>query len=420
MLIKLLQDYGDHKSGTEWDTETNEDAQRLIDDGVAEKVESKDTAPEINEDSIAEKVAEKVKAEIKASVKIPAQAKDDKSPWPTLGHFARSVMTGVRDQKLMGYCAGIDKASGMSIAINADGGFLIPPEYSTALLSAMAAAGVIAPKCINFPINNNIALPFVNNTSQATSWTGGCTVYKMGEGVDKTGSKPSIAKAELKLNKMAVLVYATDELLQDSAVALETFLTTMASTEFALTKDEDIINGSGAGEALGVMNAPCLISIPKESGQVATTLVYENALKMWSRLSNMSRSKAIWLINQDCMEQVATWVVNVGTGGAPVIVVNATTQIPQTIFGAPIVWSPHCQTIGTTGDIILGDFSQYITATKAGKEMDVATSIHLKFVEDETAFRFVIRFDGQPWWASAITPKHGTNTVSPFLAVATR
>jgi len=419
MIVKLIKEYGDYTVGNKYEVD-DADAQTLIDDAIAEKVEP-EAKKEIDLTELSKEIAATVTEQLKVERKIPAQPKDSdadrKGPWNTFGQFAKSVMGGMADQKLSAYC----KVSGMSEVVNADGGFLIPPEFSMALLAAISEAGVLAPKCRNFPVNNNLTLPFVNRTTMATSWTGGVTIYKPCEGVAKTSSKPPLAQAELKLYKMAALIYATDELLSDSPIALETFLTTLCSTEFALTKDEDIINGSGAGEALGVMNAPCLVSVTKETNQVAQTIVFDNVAKMWSRMYSPSRRNAVWLINQDCMTQIAKMSITVGTGGAPVMVVNAATDIPQSIFGAPIIWSPHCQTLGTTGDIILGDFNQYVTITKAGMgEMETATSIHIKFVEDETAFRFVLRFDGQPWWSSAVTPKHGTNTVSPFVALATR
>jgi len=422
MIIRFLKDYGDVKADTIRSTRTDEDAKTLIDGGIAEKYVSTED-PEVLAAEIEQRLKDEVVAQVKEQLAanrpdppIAAEPKGNKLPWGGLGDFAKSVMVGKADQKLWSYC----KSTGMNIAINADGGFLIPQEFSTALLTAMSESGSLAPRCMNFAVNNNLTLPIVNITTQATSWTGGMTIYKPGEGVAKTASVPQLAKPELHLHKMTGVVYATDELLSDSPVALETFLTTMAGTEFALTKDEDIVNGSGAGEALGIMNSPCLISVTKETGQAGTTIVYENVLKMWKRLYNPSRGKAVWLINQDCMDQIATMAVNVGTGGAPVFVVNATTAIPERIFGAPIIWSPHCQTLGTSGDIILGDLSQYVTISKAGEEMKTATSIHLKFLENETAFRFEIRFDGQPWWTSARTPKHGSSTVSPFVALAVR
>lgn len=421
--LVLLEAYSGFKVGDEVDVK-DEDVEGLIADGIAKaKVEVAQHAEETEEDvvdsdTIAKQVYETIKEELKteSKLRIPAQPKDDKSPWNSFGDFAKAIVIGKSDEKLMNYC----KSTGMNIAINADGGFLIPAEFSTAILTAMAKAGELAPKCQNFPSNNNLALPFVNITTQATSWTGGVIIYKPGEGIEKTASLPQFAKAELHLHKMTALIHTTDELLQDSPMALETFLTTMVSTEMALTKDEDIVNGSGAGEAQGIMNAPCLVSVAKETGQTAATIVTDNVLKMASRMYAPSYRNAVWLIAQDAMPQIGVLAITVGTGGAPVFIADIKNPLGSSLLGRPIIWSPHCQTIGTTGDIILADLGQYITITKAGIGMETAGSIHVRFVYDEQSFRFVVRFDGQPWWASARTPKHGSNTVSPFVALAAR
>jgi HK97 family phage major capsid protein len=175
------------------------------------------------------------------------------------------------------------------------------------------------------------------------------------------------------------------------------------------------------------MRAPCLVNQAKEATQAvgSASIVTENIVNMWSRLSPKSMTRAIWLANPDTFPQLSTLTVNVGTGGMPVGLLQYNTSgiagAPSvSILGRPLFFSPHCQTLGTSGDIILGDFSQYVTISKAGRDIETATSIHVKFIYDETAFRFVKRFDGEPWWASAVTPKHGTNTFSPFVSLATR
>lgn len=59
-----------------------------------------------------------------------------------------------------------------------------------------------------------------------------------------------------------------------------------------------------------------------------------------------------------------------------------------------------------------------MTVSKGG--IDYASSMHLKFDYNQTAFRFVTYFDGQPKLKSAITPYKGNKTVSPFVALASR
>jgi hypothetical protein len=47
-------------------------------------------------------------------------------------------------------------------------------------------------------------------------------------------------------------------------------------------------------------------------------------------------------------------------------------------------------------------------------------SIHVQFLYDESIFRFVLRLDGQPERASALTPYKGSDTLSHFVALQTR
>ncbi len=79
----------------------------------------------------------------------------------------------------------------------------------------------------------------------------------------------------------------------------------------------------------------------------------------------------------------------------------------------------QCQTLGTAGDIILADMSQYVLVDKGGPEF--AWSIHVRFIYDESAFRMVYRVDSQPWWNAALTPYKGSgNTQTPFVTIESR
>jgi HK97 family phage major capsid protein len=50
--------------------------------------------------------------------------------------------------------------------------------------------------------------------------------------------------------------------------------------EIAFRLDDAIINGTGAGQPLGVINAASTVTVSKESGQAADTVVFENCLKI--------------------------------------------------------------------------------------------------------------------------------------------
>ena len=117
---------------------------------------------------------------------------------------------------------------------------------------------------------------------------------------------------------------------------------------------------------------------------------------MWSRLYGPCRDKAVWLINQDVEPQLFTMTIGVGTGGiATYMPPGGLSGKPfATLLGRPVLPVEWCPTLGTVGDIVLADLSQYVTISKGG--VDSAQSMHLRFDFDEQAFRFIFRVDGQP------------------------
>jgi HK97 family phage major capsid protein len=110
----------------------------------------------------------------------------------------------------------------------------------------------------------------------------------------------------------------------------------------------------------------------------------------------------------------------VGTGGSPIYMPpGGLSASPYgTLFGRPMLPIEQASTVGTVGDILLLDPTQYIMGDKGG--MQSASSVHVRFIYDESVYRFTLRTDGQPLWNSALTPAKGSNTLSPFVALATR
>jgi HK97 family phage major capsid protein len=316
-----------------------------------------------------------------------------------------------------------DAASGLSESVASDGGFLVQQEFVADLLRRTYETGQVASRCKRIPIGvgkNGLKINAVDETSRATgSRFGGIRGYWEGEADEKTKSKPKFRIMELSLRKLIGLCYSTDELLED-AVALEGIIREGFGAEFGFLLDEACVHGTGVNQPLGIMASPCLVTVNKETGQLAKTVVYENICNMWARLWSRSMLNAVWFINQDVMPQLFTMGITIGVGGSPVFLPpgGASGSPYASLFGRPVVPIEHCQTLGTVGDIILADYGEYLLIDKG--PMQAATSIHVRFVYDETAFRFVYRVDGQPIWNAALTPARGSNTLSPFVVLQAR
>lgn len=315
------------------------------------------------------------------------------------------------------------KATGASEGIATDGGYLVQQDFSSELFKIAHDESLLAGLVRTTPMSdpsNRLLMNAVAETSRVTgSRWGGLQAYWLNEGGTKTASKPTFRQIEWNLRKLTGLFYATDELLRDAralaAVAKEGF-----GEEFGWMLDDAIYNGTGGNKPLGFMNSGAVVSVAKESGQAAATVLFQNIVKMWVRLPVRSRKSAVWLINQDVEAALPFMVLSVGTGGVPVYLPasGAASDGLATLMGRPVIPVEQAATLGTTGDIVLFDPQAYMLVTKDG--IQEAESMHVAFVTDETVFRFVMRVDGQPLWNSALTPANGSNTMSPYVTLATR
>ena len=366
---------------------------------------------------------EEVKDTKPTTTPLYAEPKDhNKKIWKSPGEFLVAVKNasapgGSIDNRLL------QKASGMSEAVPSDGGFLVDVDFSTTLLTKTYEASAVASRAFKIPISADkygVKINGIDESSRANgSRYGGVQMYWENEAGTVTATKPKFRQIELTLKKLMGICYATDELMSD-AMALETIITKAFSDEFSFKIDDACINGTGSGQPLGIINAPCLVSVTKETGQAADTLVWENIVKMWSRMWARSRQNSVWLINQDVEPQLYSMSLAVGTGGQPVYMPagGASASPYSTLFGRPVIPIEQCATLGDKGDIILADMSQYAMIDKGG--LAAAQSIHVKFLYDENVYRFIYRTDGQPMWNVALTPYKGSNSLSPFVTLNER
>jgi len=309
-------------------------------------------------------------------------------------------------------------AMGLNETTPSDGGFLVQQDFVTELLKRTYETGILASKVKKIPISTNangLKINAVDEESRANgSRWGGVQTYWEGEADELTASKPKFRQMELSLKKLTGLCYATDELLQDAA-ALEAVIRQAFAEEFGFKIDDAILSGTGEGEPLGILNSGAAVTVAAEKDQTDIITV-ENLIKMWNRLWSRSRGNAVWYINQELEPYLYTLKV----GDKPVYIpAGGLSEKPYgTLFGRPVVPIEQCSAAGEVGDIILADVGQYLLIDKGG--VKAASSIHVRFLYDESVFRFIYRVDGKPIWNKPLAPYKGSASVSPFVTLAKR
>jgi HK97 family phage major capsid protein len=349
-------------------------------------------------------------------IKVVKDAGDQ--PFSSLGEQLMAVKTA-EVSRGRNMDARLKAPTGLSEGVPADGGFLVQTDFATALLEKTFASSDLLSRVFKMPISansNSIKIPAVSDASRADgSRFGGIRAYWMNEAGSKTASAPSFKQVALELKKLVGYTTCTDELLED-APALESWIMQAFAKEFDFKLADAIVNGDGAGKPLGILNSPCLVTVTAETGQGASTIVAENIIKMWA---SRFGTNYVWLINQNIEPQLYTMALAVGSGGVSVYMpAGGLSGAPYgTLFGKPVIPCEQAATLGTAGDIILADLSQYVMISKGN--MQSASSIHVNFQTDQTAFRFVYRCDGQPMWDAYLTPYKGsTSYQSPFICLS--
>lgn len=347
--------------------------------------------------------------------------------WKSAGDFYRDLIathgTGAFRERLAKASQGLFKSvQGMNEGVGADGGFAVLPEMSPNIMDRVQANSLFA-ETDNYPVAGN-HMTFLRNaeTSRADgSRHGGLQAYWVGEGAAGTKSQPQLAELSLKLNKLMVVIYLTQELIDDQGVALEQYVNRKVAEEFNFKVGDAILNGTGAGMPRGILTAPATVEVAKESGQSAGTILAENLWKMWSRLHPPSVPGAKWYVNQDTFPKLLALNTAVGTGGQLLFTPpGGISEAPYgTILGLPIQVTEFNPSVGTTGDILLANLRQgYVTISKG--TVAQAQSAHVEFLSDQLALRFTLRVDGQPWESAPLTPYKGSATHSHFVRLETR
>jgi HK97 family phage major capsid protein len=340
--------------------------------------------------------------------------------WKSWGEFLKETHNWARGLKRDTRLQGLDEDTGRPLSykdmvesVGASGGFLVPAEFRAELYGVMAEASFVRPRASVIPMTRrSIRIPVLDQTDTTSGtpcWFGGMQFYWAEEATEKTETDPSFRLVELVAHKLIGYTRASDELLDDSAISLESFLA--GPRGFAggavWMEEYSFLNGTGAGQPLGVLNAGCTLTVPRTAdGEVQ----YEDLTEML--MNFLPTAQGVWVISQSAMNEIIT--IN-GPAGNPSYVwhANAANGIPGTLLGFPVIWTEKLPVLGQPGDVLLADWSYYLLGDRQATTVESTQFDRWRY--DETSWRMVHRVDGQPWLSAPLTYQDGATQVSPFV-----
>jgi len=303
-----------------------------------------------------------------------------------------------------------EQKADMQEGIGASGGFLVPDEYIPQLQMLEPEPSIVRQRASIIPMRRRaVRIPVLDQTGGASgtpAWMGGLLGKWTEEGGTKTETEPLFKQVELVAHKLVLYTEATDELLDDSAIPLEAFLGNMYRTAIDWYEERSFLQGTGAGQPLGVINAGATITVARQAQHVF------GLVDLINMLENFMGSDPVWMITRQGLSNLMQ--LN-GPAANPsyVFMPSARDGMPGYLFGYPVIFSEHSMGIGTAGDVLLADWSKYLIGDRQAVTID--SSKHYKFQNDITSWRAVHRVGGQPWLSAPITLADGTAQISPFV-----
>jgi HK97 family phage major capsid protein len=353
--------------------------------------------------------------EIKTAMNVQVTEAAEDRPFKSLAEN----MLAVRAATVKGYEADnlfprlrFLKATGASEGVPQDGGLLLDPTLASEILKPIHEEGPFSQDIKWLPVGANSNYGWINGVDETSRVTGsrwgGIRGYRLAEAATKTASKPTFRRIQWELKKYAAVVVSTDELLADASQFSE--IARMGVTEeLKFMLNEDIFDGAGLAGPQGIQNSGAMITVTRTD---ANKILGQDISNMWTRLDLRGRARSKWYISNDASAQLD----NLFAVGSTAVLYPYAGYRPdgvRTLYGRPIVVTEFNESLGTAGDIILADMSQYLGWEKGGIEQ--STSIHVYYLSDETAFRFVYRCDGKSSVNTALTPLKGSTTTSPYV-----
>ncbi len=326
---------------------------------------------------------------------------------------ARKFYGGIPDGRILD----LQKAA-MIEGTDSTGGFLVPAQFAAEIYAAAMEQSIVRPRAVVLPMETDrLEVPVLVDGSRATNIFGGVGITIVGEGGDlyATTVKPALGSIGLTARKIVASCFVSNELAAD-AQAFGPFMTQAFGEAVRFLEDDLFFHGTGSGQPLGIMNSAALVSVTRAA---VSRIDVADLGAMGARLAPGCWQNAAWFINQSVISE---WV-NLTAESDNVVTSGVVDLSAMTCLGRPIIISEHCAAMGTTGDVILADWSQYLIGHRS---MIVSSSTEASyssntygFLQGQTCWKLTLRMDGQPIVSAPYTPKRGGSTVSPFVTLTT-
>lgn len=309
--------------------------------------------------------------------------------------FARWALATKGHAKSVAFC----EANGIHLkahseGVNEAGGFLVPEEFETTIITLREKYGVFRQECK--------VVPMGRDTKWMPRRKTGLTAYWVGETKAGTESTQSFDQVQLIAKKLMILTTVSSELDEDSMVNFGDDIANEIAYAFAKAEDDAGFSGDGTqtyGGIVGLKNAvgsAAVVDSGLSTGDLfGTTITQATLSRVFSKLPEWAGANAKLYCHKSVYHELFERLA-MAAGGATAAEVAA--GMAPRYFGYPVVISQALPASSTTTDgTVLAYFGDLSMACYLGDRRDMSIKLSDSalnaFEQDEIAIKGTERAD---------------------------
>lgn len=237
-----------------------------------------------------------------------------------------------------------------------DGGYLVPDEFEKQLIQKLQEANIM--RSISHIIQTNNGehkIPVVASEGTA-AWLDEEAAY--------TESNTQFSQVSLSAHKLGTLIKVSEELLNDSAFDLMSYLSGEFGRRLGNAEEKAFLTGTGTNQPTGILNDTNGASAGSTAAK-ADVLTFDDLIDLFYSLKTPYRQNAVFLMSDDTVKNIRKlkdkndqyiWQPSTQAGQ------------PDRILNRPVYTSPYMPTLAASAKpILFGDFNYYWIADRQGR-----------------------------------------------------
>lgn len=343
----------------------------------------KKTKAEIVKEFLNEKAKATIPVEMNSTAKQENKELNQKF-FKALATGSKTELRALQDEIASGYSK--DAGDKQQVAVNADGGMLVPVDISLAIIDKLKYLS---------PIRQYARVIKVGAKSKFTIADKKPTANWVNEAEALTVSKATFSQKDFVLNKVGGLGKFTYEALNDTASTpdLQNYVVSQFAEAIAEVQNNAFVNGDGSKKPFGFRSSDIT---PKEVTQTGANLKYNDLVSLKYALAKPYRDTGVFMANGNT---IAKLVGMTDTTGRPLFVPAMTENEPDTLLGRPLIEvneiPANLGTAKNESEIWYANLNDYIIGDNEAIRIEFGTTGD-DFETDKISLRVIARTAGRP------------------------